>query len=194
MRAWRVSTWSIALFLVVLAIRRSSPAGNAPGDGCVPGTVWEDEASGITYICIYDELYGGTRWDVLPGSRQTEGQLWLYRQFGARLHVRDRAPVERVGWRRQHARAGRTGGRARISATGRGSQPGEIRARVVIQRHSGSWYTCRDSGYVYNTATATGWIAGLDMGAARGLRCRHVSDRGASATSSRSEHGAGHRS
>ena len=165
MRGWRVSLSSIVLFLVVLAIPAVAAAGNAPGDGCVPGTVWEDEASGITYICIYDELYGGTRWDVLPSSRQTEGQLWLFRSSAS----------------------GCTYGTAALSSVSGGGgnmlvrsyrwpcatishrlwQPaGEIRARVVIQRHSGSWYTCRDSGYIYNTATATGWIAGLDMGTA----------------------------
>ena len=46
------------------------------------------------------------------------------------------------------------------------TQPaGEIRSRLVVQRYGSSgWSTCRDSGYVYNTSTAFGWVAGLDMG------------------------------
>jgi hypothetical protein len=48
------------------------------------------------------------------------------------------------------------------------TQPaGELRSRVVVQRYGGAgWTTCRDSGYVYNTSTAFGWVAGIDMGVA----------------------------
>src|SRR5512144_2656844 len=52
--------------------------GPAPGETCVPGTIWEDTSSGTKYICIYDELYGGTRWELLS-SGQTGSAGWLYR-------------------------------------------------------------------------------------------------------------------
>ena len=52
--------------------------GPAPNESCVPGTVWEDLASGVKYICIYDELYGGPRWELLSGG-QRGASAWLYR-------------------------------------------------------------------------------------------------------------------
>lgn len=43
------------------AVDRVWPAAHPP----VPGTVWE-ESSGTKWIAIYDELYRGTRWELLP--------------------------------------------------------------------------------------------------------------------------------
>jgi hypothetical protein len=38
---------------------------------------------------------------------------------------------------------------------------------VILQRYGASgWTTCRDTGYVYNTSVAFGWVAGVDMGTA----------------------------
>ena len=31
----------------------------APTEPCVPGTVWEDQTSGVKYLCVYDEVFGG---------------------------------------------------------------------------------------------------------------------------------------
>lgn len=164
MRAWRVLVWSGVLIVLAALAPMAVSAGNAPGDGCVPGTVWEDESSGITYICIYDEMYGGTRWDILPGPRQSEGQLWLYRATsGCTLGTAGLSSVSGGGANMLV----RSYGWPCADIGDRVWQPaGEIRARVVVQRYSGSWYTCRDSGYVYSTTYAQGWIAGLDMGAA----------------------------
>jgi hypothetical protein len=72
MHGWRRRSGATLLALGLLAAMAApTSAGGAPGDGCVPGTIWEDRATGITYICIYDELYGGTRWDILPTKRPT---------------------------------------------------------------------------------------------------------------------------
>lgn len=138
-------------------------AGPAPTETCVPGTIWEDVSSGVKYICIYDELYGGTRWELLPGG-QSGGEAWTYRSstygcayqgvglttlggFGADSVIRTyRWPCQTVA--------------------DRISQPtGELRSRIVIQRYSAGWTTCRDTGYRYSTTVATGWLAGFDMGA-----------------------------
>ena len=42
-----------------------------------------------------------------------------------------------------------------------------LRSRVILQRYGPSgWATCRDTGYLYNTGAAFGWVAGVDMGTA----------------------------
>ena len=137
----------------------------APPEPCVPGTTWEDPASGVTWLCIYDEAYGGARWDILPTSNQRGAAAWLYRSsthgclFG------------------QAGLTGPIGGGADAimrtyrwpcrGALERVAQPaGELRSRVVIQVYVGGWTTCRDTGYHYNTGVASGWLAGFDMGAA----------------------------
>lgn len=166
MHVWRRFAWSLVLVVIGAMIPMTAAAGNAPGDGCVPGTVWEDEASGVTYICIYDELYGGTRWDVLPTSRQTGSQMWLSRSSsqGCTLGTAALSSVSGGGGGNMLVRSYRW---PCATISHRLWQPaGEIRARVVIQRYSGSWYTCRDSGYRYNTGYTTGWITGLGMGSA----------------------------
>lgn len=139
-------------------------AGPAPGESCVPGTVWEDLSSGVKYICIYDEIYGGTRWELLEsGQRGADGLAYRSSAYGCLL--------ETVGL---SAYSG--GGADSIArsyrwpctrAADRFPQPaGELRSRIVIQRYTtGGWSTCRDSGYSYNTGTAYGWVAGIDMGA-----------------------------
>ena len=158
------------LFLAVLAASLLVPAvvragdGPAPTETCVPGTVWEDTSSGVRYICIYDELYGGTRWERLSNG-QTGSDGWLYRSstlgcaygqvgltsvggYGADAIIRGyRWPCQ--------------------TASDRVTQPaGEWRSRIQIQRYDGGWSTCRDSGYRYSTVGANGWLAGLDMGVA----------------------------
>lgn len=161
----------IRLFVVTLAVAASlslptavaAEGGPAPGESCVPGTIWEDLASGVKYICIYDELYGGTRWELLSGGqRGNEG--WTHRSstHGCALTT--------VGL----TSLGGSGADAIIRAyrwpcaryTDRTVQPaGELRVRALIQRYDGGWTTCRDTGYRYSTITASGWLAGFDMGA-----------------------------
>ena len=144
------------------AVRAGS--GPAPGETCVPGTVWEDTSSGVTYICIYDELYGGTRWELLSsGQRGDDGPLYRSSSFGCIAGATGLTSVAGAGadmivrtyrWPCQRA-------------SDRMTQPtGELRARVQIQVYDGGWSTCRDTGYRYSTATAYGWLAGLDMGSA----------------------------
>jgi hypothetical protein len=137
--------------------------GPAPGENCVPGTVWEDLSSGVKYICIYDELYGGSRWELLSGG-QRGARAWLYRSSiqgclfgtvglttlggdsGADSIVRGyRWPCSSIRDRRAQP-------------------PGELRSRIVIQAFNGGWTTCRDSGFSYNTVAAHGWLAGIGMG------------------------------
>jgi hypothetical protein len=149
----------------VLAPAAAAEGGPAPSDNCVPGTVWEDQASGVKYLCIYDELYGGTRWELMSSS-QRGSRGWLSRAStnGCALGI--------VGL------AGVSGGGADMitrsyrwpcaTTVDRTSQPrGELRSRITIQRYGTSgWSTCRDSGYSYNTFSTSGWLAGIDMGAA----------------------------
>ena len=138
--------------------------GPAPGESCVPGTVWEDPASGVKYLCVYDELYGGTRWELLS-SGQRGATAWLYRSSSLGC-LRGQTGLASAGG----------GGAAAIArsyrwpcqrAAERSTQPaGELRARTVLQVYDGGWRTCRDTGYVVNTSAASGWLAGIDMGGA----------------------------
>lgn len=152
--------WSSILFAAVPIARAGS--GPAPGETCVPGTVWEDPTSGVKYICVYDELYGGPRWELLVGG-QTGNETWLYRSsstgcafatvglttlggYGGDLIVRGYRWPCQTTWDRR-------------------SQPaGEWRTRLILQGYSGGWSTCRDTGYRYSTTSASGWLAGLDLG------------------------------
>jgi hypothetical protein len=155
---------SMLLAAVTPGIARAGE-GPAPNETCVPGTIWEDTTSGVKYICIYDELYGGTRWELLSGG-QTGSDGWMYRSssVGCAYGTTGLTSI------------GGSGADAIIrgyrwpcqTASDRVTQPaGELRARVLIQRYAGSgWSTCRDTGYLYSNTAATGWLAGIDMGAA----------------------------
>ena len=162
-RVSRTLALALSVAVLILLAPLTAQAGNAPGDGCIPGTVWEDPASGVTYLCIYDEIYGGTRWDVLPSSSQRGAAAWLYRSSthgcllgqsgltglggsGATAMMRTyRWPCQTIAHRATHP-------------------AGELRTRAVIQVYDGGWRTCRDSGYSYNTASSWGWMASLGMG------------------------------
>jgi hypothetical protein len=154
------------LLLLVLAVPMTAFAagGPAPAEPCVPGTVWEDPASGVKYLCVYDEVYGGSRWELLSnGQRGSAATTYRSSTYGCLLQA--------VGL------SGASGGGAdAVSRTYRWpcttirdrivQPPGEIRSRIVLQRFGGSgWTSCRDSGYAYNTSTSFGWLAGIDMGA-----------------------------
>ena len=45
-------------------------------------------------------------------------------------------------------------------------QPDVVLVHIGTNDYLGGWTTCRDTGYHYNTGTASGWLAGFDMGAA----------------------------
>jgi hypothetical protein len=164
MRRWRVIVATAVLLSVSVVVPGSALAGNAPGDGCVPGTVWDDPESGVTYICIYDEMYGGTRWDVLPKPGQSDGQAFLFRSsaYGCAYGMAGLTALA-GGGANMLVRSYRWPCATIVDRTW--EPAGELRARVVLQRFSGSWATCRDTGYRYSTVVANGWIAGLDMGA-----------------------------
>lgn len=165
MRGWRRRMGASMLALGLLAALATPVAGGAaPGDGCVPGTVWEDKTSGITYICIYDELYGGTRWDILPTKQVgTDGVLHRTSTYGCLGGI---AAIGGYG--------GTTGGNMLVRTSAwpctamqddLPQPPGELRVRSVIQRYSsGAWTTCRDTGYQVNTSTAGAWTVGTGMG------------------------------
>ncbi len=157
----------VASVLVLLMLTAAPPVvlggAAAPSEPCVPGTIWEDLSSGVKYICIYDEQYGGSRWELLSnGQRGATG--WEYRSstLGCLLGS--------VGL------SGLSGGGADAVARSyrwpcastydRAPQPvGELRSRIVIQRYGATgWGTCRDSGYQYNSVVSSGWLAGIDMG------------------------------
>ena len=150
-----------ALSLPAVAVAAGGPA---PAETCVPGTVWEDPGSGVKYLCIYDEAYGGPRWVLLSdGQRGAAGMPFRSTTQGC-LHLAVGLSVLSGGGADTVARSYRWP----CTSGYRLSQPaGELRSRVVIQRYSGTaWSTCRDTGYVYNTSAAFGWVAGVDMGAA----------------------------
>lgn len=158
----------VAVLAILVAAQWVLPAsvlaggGPAPSEPCVPGTIWEDLASGVTYICIYDELYGGSRWEQLSNG-QTGNEGWMYRSsthgcaFGS-VGLTNRGGSGALSVVRSYRWPCQT-------AADRTVQPGgELRTRIVIQRYDGGWSTCRDSGYLYSTTTANGWFAGLGMG------------------------------
>lgn len=136
----------------------------APTEPCVPGAVWEDPTSGVKYLCVYDEVYGGPRWVLLAGGQRGASAFPYRSSTHGCLHL----SVGLTGLDGSGADAiARTYRWPCSSIRDRVTQPaGEIRSRVVVQRYGGAgWTTCRDSGYVYNTSTAFGWVAGVDMGA-----------------------------
>ena len=155
----------VAMLLAALFAPSAARAGGgpAPAEPCVPGTVWEDLASGVKYLCVYDELYGGPRWELLTGG-QRGARAWLYRSstYGCAFGQVGLTSLAGSG----ADAIVRTYRWPCRGAVDRVTQPaGELRSRVVIQVYDGSWATCRDSGYLYNTSTSNGWLAGLDMGA-----------------------------
>ena len=65
---------AVALVLLGAPTAVVAAAGPVPSEACVPGTVWEDPGSGVKYLCIYDEVFGGPRWVLLSdGQRGTSG-------------------------------------------------------------------------------------------------------------------------
>ena len=151
-----------SLLLLLSPSATLAGGGPSPTETCVPGTIWEDVASGVKYICIYDELYGGTRWELLSGG-QSGNEAWTYRSstLGCAYGMVGLTSLGGYGADslvRAYRWPCRTG-------ADRISQPtGELRTRIVIQRYATGWSTCRDSGYQYSTTVATGWLAGIDMG------------------------------
>ena len=153
----------------VVAVMLGSPAiaaaaGPAPTEACVPGTVWEDPASGVKYLCIYDEGFGGPRWVLLSdGQRGSSGMPFRSTTIGC-LHVSVGLSALSGGGADTVTRTYRWP----CTSGTRVAQPtGERRSRVMVQRYGpGGWTTCRDTGYVYNSSVAYGWVAGVDMGTA----------------------------
>jgi hypothetical protein len=139
--------------------------GSAPSEPCVPGTVWQDPASGVKFLCVYDEVFGGPRWVPLPsGQRGVSGMAYGSATYGC-LHLAVALNGAAGGGAAAVARSYRP---PCASTRDRISQPaGELRSRIVVQRYGGSsWSSCRDSGYHYNLTTALGWVASIDMGSA----------------------------
>lgn len=142
---------------------RVSAATPAPSEPCVAGTVWEDLASGVKYLCVYDELYGGTRWELLAGG-QRGNESWTYRSSvnGCTFLT---VGLTSIG--------GEGGGNALVRSfrwpcatiADRSVQPpGQIRVRTVLQRYGTKWGTCLDSGYGTNAGSAWTLVAGMRMG------------------------------
>jgi hypothetical protein len=155
---------AVALVLLGAPASALAAAGPAPSEACVPGTVWEDPTSGVRYLCVYDEVYGGPRWVLLTdGQRGTAGMPFRSSVDGC-LQLTVGLSALSGGGADAVARSYRwpcTSG-YRI-----GQPAGELRSRVIVQRYGASgWITCRDTGYLYNTGAAFGWVAGVDMGTA----------------------------
>jgi hypothetical protein len=152
------------LILVMLGApaAMAAGAGPAPTETCVPGTVWEDPASGVKYLCIYDEGFGGPRWVLLSDrQRGTSGMPFRSTTNGC-LHLAAGLSAQSGGGADAVARTYRWP----CTSGYRAAQPvGVLRTRVLIQRYGArGWTTCRDTGYLYNTGVAYGWVAGVDMG------------------------------
>ena len=89
-RALLVSTVALVLLGAPASV---AAAGPAPSEACVPGTVWEDPASGVKYLCVYDEVYGGPRWVLMSdGQRGTSGMVQRHRGV-ASVSSRSSSPV-----------------------------------------------------------------------------------------------------
>ncbi len=140
-----------------------SAATPAPSEPCVAGTVWEDPASGVKYLCVYDELYGGTRWELISSGQQGN-QGWSFRSST------DGCIFLTVGLTTV---GGAEGGDTFVRSfrwpcatiADRSYQPpGQIRVRTVLQRYGSAWGTCRDSGYATNGGSAWTLVSGLRMG------------------------------
>ncbi len=160
-RAVPVAVLAAVLFSTVatVEVRAASPG---PSEPCVPGTVWEDQSSGVKYICIYDELYGGSRWELLS-SGQTGTSLFTYRSsaYGCAFDI---VALSGIG-----GGGGNTMVRSfRWPCHGPGDRsyqpPGELRVRTVLQRFGTSWANCRDTGFAYNATSAWSLVGGYDMG------------------------------
>ena len=155
---------AVALVLLGAPASAAAAAGPAPSEACVPGTVWEDPASGVRYLCVYDEIYGGPRWVLLTdGQRGTTGTPFRSSVDGC-LQVTVGLSARSGGGADAVARSYRW---PCTSGYRVGQPAGELRSRVIVQRYGPSgWATCRDTGYLYNTSAAFGWVAGVDMGTA----------------------------
>jgi hypothetical protein len=154
-----------ALLVGVVMAGGAVAATPAPTEPCVAGTVWEDQASGVKYLCVYDELYGGTRWELIS-SGQRGNRAWTYRSST------DGCIFLTVGLT---SIGGLEGGNTFLrsyrwpcaTVADRSFQPpGELRVRTVLQRYTTTWATCRDSGYGTNAGSAWTLVAGLRMGKA----------------------------
>jgi hypothetical protein len=155
----------VLMVAFLLPVPVSAGGGPAPAEPCVPGTVWEDPASGVRYLCVYDEVYGGPRWVLMSsGQRIVAGMAHMSSAYGC-LHLSVGLSGLSGGGAGAVARSYRwpcSPIRDRVT-----QPPGELRSRIVLQRYAGgAWTTCRDSGYWYNTSPALGWVAGVDMGSA----------------------------
>jgi hypothetical protein len=154
---------ALLLAALLMPVGVYAAGGPAPTEPCVPGSVWEDPSSGVRYLCVYDEVYGGPRWVLMSGGqRGASGFPYRSSTYGC-LQL----SVGLSGLNGSGADAiGRTYRWPCSPIRDRVTQPaGELRSRVVVQRYGGAgWSTCRDSGYRYNTSTAFGWVAGIGMG------------------------------
>lgn len=152
----------VALLLTALLPIGASAATPGPSEPCVAGTIWEDLSSGVKYICIYDELYGGTRWELLS-SGQTGSSLFTYRSsiYGCTFNIVALSMITGGGGNSM-VRSLRW---PCIDFRDRINQPaGELRVRTVLQEFTSSWTTCRDTGFAYSNTTSWSLVGGIDMG------------------------------
>ena len=173
----------VALFLMTMLPIGVSAATPGPSEPCVAGTIWEDLSSGVKYICVYDELYGGTRWELLS-SGQTGSSLFTYRSsiYGCTFNIVALSLLSGGGGNSM-VRSFRW---PCVDVRDRTSQPpGELRVRTVLQRFGSSWANCRDTGLAVQPEHLD--VAGrrLRHGRCTRLRRRPVPDVGNRAALSR---------
>jgi len=153
---------SVAVVMLGTPVIVAAAGGPAPTETCVPGTVWEDPASGVKYLCIYDEGFGGPRWVLLPNGQRGSAGMPFRSTVSGCLHLATGLSASSGGGADTVVRTYRWP----CTSGSRTAQPtGELRSRVMVQRYGpGGWATCRDTGYLYNSSAAFGWVAGVDMG------------------------------
>lgn len=162
---WSISRLAaLALSLSVALPGSVAAATSGPTEPCVPGTIWEDVTSGVKYLCIYDELYGRPRWDLLDdGQSGSEGFTSRSSTTGCAL---DTIAISGVSGGGGNAMVRSMRWPCLTYGDRSPEPPGELRIRTVIQSYAnGIWATCRDSGYQYNNALTASLVGGIDMGA-----------------------------
>jgi hypothetical protein len=165
----------LVLIILVACLGAAAPASAdhpLPPEPCVPGTVWTDTQSGIKYLCIYVEAFGGGKWFLLGADDDSvaDSQGFTFQNtINGCAHNTVAATSDYLG-----APTNGFGSVLRsfvwpcVDVTDKSFQPaGEQRGRDVIQKWNGAaWVTVQDTGYVYSDVTAWTWVVGKNHGSA----------------------------
>jgi len=149
--------------------------GRFTGGACVCGTPDIQEGP-FVYKCEYFEnppqrpppepqLPPGCYWVMYIVQPDDAYRVWSWSYTGSYVKILQQTYV--TSWNNG---ANTSGGLTSMTAYQPGSnatfsQPaGELQGRVILQYYSGSWQTCRDTGYNGLTVSAAGLATWWDMG------------------------------